>query len=63
MIKKKKENNTKDTINGDKECFLVTESFVDPGPTEPGARGSLPQPQTFHIREGEAVEYAPLHSA
>ena len=66
MIKKKKENNTKDTINGDKECFLVTESFVDPGPSEPGARGSLPQPQTFgryvkniHIREGEAVEYAP----
>ena len=65
--KEKKENNTKDTINGDKECFLVTESFVDPGPTEPGARGSLPQPQTFgryvkniHIREGEAVEYALL---
>ena len=57
--KEKKVNNTKDTINGDKERFLVTESFVDPGPSEPGARGSLPQPQTFgryvkniHIREG-----------
>ena len=45
--KEKKVNNTKDTINGDKERFLVTESFVDPGPSEPGARGSLPQPQTF----------------
>ena len=58
--KEKKVNNTKDTINGDKERFLVTESFVDPMPSEPGARGSFPQPQTFggryvkniHIREG-----------
>ena len=40
---KKKENNTKATINGDKEGFLVTESFVDQRPSKPGAGGAFPQ--------------------
>ena len=37
---KEKENNTKVTINGDKEGFLVTESFVDTEPSEPGEGGA-----------------------
>ena len=40
---KEKENNTKATINGDKEGLLETESFVDTEPSEPGEGGALPQ--------------------
>ena len=43
MISKEKENNTKATINGDKEGFLVTESFVNTEPSEPGEGGALPK--------------------
>ena len=57
MIKK---NNTKATINGDKECLLVTESFVNTGPSESGVGGGLPQPLNFgRDNHGEAVAYAP----
>ena len=40
---KEKENNTKATINGDKEGFLVIESFVDTEPSETRERGALPK--------------------
>ena len=39
---KEKENNTKATINGDKEGFLVIESFVDTEPSETREGGALP---------------------
>jgi hypothetical protein len=56
---KKKENNTKATINGDKEMPLGNRIFCGSRTVGTGARGALLQPQTFgkyikiiHIREG-----------
>ena len=61
---KEKENNTKATIHGDKEGFLVTDTFVDTEPPEPGGRGC--PPQKFwqicrpYLHQDGSAGYAPL---